>query len=30
VNDGTVAESGASGHRLKIAGEGDALEPPRR
>ena len=30
VNDGSVAESGASGHRLKIAGEGDALEPPRR
>jgi hypothetical protein len=30
VNDGGVPESGASEHRLKISGEGDALNPPRR
>jgi hypothetical protein len=30
VNDGGVPESGASGHRLKIASEADAPESPRR
>jgi len=29
VNDGSVAESGASGHRLKIAGEDGAAGTPR-
>jgi hypothetical protein len=29
VNEGSVPESGATGHRLKIAGEGDALPSPR-
>ena len=30
VNDGSVPESGPSGHRLKIAREADAPESPRR
>ena len=30
VNDGSVPESGASGHRLKIAGDGAAAEPRSR